>query len=63
MEYFLSHILYILGGGLILGIIACLGVFLTYKNGNENKGCGYGCSSCKSKCAVADEQRIKQQNK
>ncbi len=58
MEYFISHIGYILIAGVILGVLAFSAVFFAEKSAqmNENEerefvstgeiGCGFNCSSC-----------------
>ena len=58
MEYFLSHILYVVIAGAIVGGIAFLSVYLAQKNAEtrteeENKARAEACQSCKlaSMCA------------
>lgn len=53
MEYFMSHILYIVLGGAFVGLIATAWVLLTAKNNQnrepgEEQSCDFTCGSCQS---------------
>lgn len=51
MSYFLSHILYIVIAGVLIGFLAAAWMVLTEKNNaerdpEEEKPCDFGCESC-----------------
>lgn len=67
MEYFLSHIIYILIAGLVIGAICCVWAFASIRwqemkqaegvSDSDGFSCGMGCSGCAlaSGCNKQDE--------
>jgi hypothetical protein len=56
MEYFMTHIIYIVLAAVVIAAIACAWGFMTYKADQQKAqegeepaaGCGLGCSGCNS---------------